>query len=399
MRVGSRYESPETAGISHVLEHMLFRGTERHPTSYEQNFAMEELGGTLGAATHPDLTSFDVTVPPEHVAPAVSLIVDMLTTPRFRNFETEKNVLREELLESLDDDGTLIDADELLELAIFGDHPLGSPIGGPLENLESLEQSTLERWHRTHYVGANVVVAIAGRFDEASIDEVRRSLSRLPRGPRSVALPFTTRQLATKLEHVDVAGSQSDVRVGITTFGEHDPRHLALSLFARVLDDGMSARVFKKMVDEEGLAYDAFGGLATYEDVGVLSLGATSAPERVPRTTAALLDVLRTSADDITERELEKVRGRFLFDLDCARDEPEAMAELVAEDRLLGRQRTLVDLERRVRDVRRDDLVEAAHAVVDAEGPKVVVTGPLEDRELTELRAVVRAVRTTGTRS
>jgi predicted Zn-dependent peptidase len=129
VRVGSRYEPPELSGISHFLEHMLFRGTKEHPTAYAQNYAFESLGGTLDAATSAETTIFSATVPAGAGAEAIALIAEMFHTPVMAQLELERNVVREEILDALDEDDQLVDADELSARALYGAHPLGQEIG------------------------------------------------------------------------------------------------------------------------------------------------------------------------------------------------------------------------------------------------------------------------------
>ena len=118
VRVGSRHEPESLGGISHFLEHMLFRGTPEHPTSFAQNFAFESLGGTLDAATSAETTVFSASVPRQAAPAALALVAEMFREPVMAHLELERNVVREELLDALDEDEKLIDADELAAQAL-----------------------------------------------------------------------------------------------------------------------------------------------------------------------------------------------------------------------------------------------------------------------------------------
>ena len=136
VRVGSRYETAQTNGLSHFLEHMLYRGTEAHPAAHELNLAIERLGGTLEAATHVDFTSYDLTLPSETIAKGTELLAEVLRQPLLTELSTEKQIIREEILEELNEEGQQIDIDNVSRQLLYPNHPLGFSIAGPLENLD-----------------------------------------------------------------------------------------------------------------------------------------------------------------------------------------------------------------------------------------------------------------------
>ncbi len=124
VRVGSRYEDERSNGLSHFLEHMLYRGTEEHPEAHELNLAIERLGGTLDAATHVDFTSYDLTLPPETIAQGVAMLAEVLRKPLLTDLSTEKQIIREEILEDLNEDGDQIDIDNVSRTLLYPNHPL-----------------------------------------------------------------------------------------------------------------------------------------------------------------------------------------------------------------------------------------------------------------------------------
>ena len=394
VRVGSRYESPKQNGISHFLEHMVFRGTKGHPTSHAWNDAFERLGGTLNASTTADHTLYDVTVPPEDVPLAVALLAEIFE-PILSHVDVEKRVAREEILEHLDEDGRNVDADDQIHLAAFGDHPLGQTILGTEENLAGFDRARLLAWHRSHYVARGAVLSIAGAFDEAAVlAAATRAYGGLPAGEPTVPTPFTSIAAGPRFRYVDSIGAQTDVRIAFASVGERDPRHPALGLLSRIIDDGMSARVFRSIVEDRGLAYEAFGDLATYEDTGLYVLGASTAPESASMVTQALLDVvLGLPTGEITASEIEKAKTRALFGLRAAKDDPGALATLAATGLLFGVETDLSRLAAEIERVTLDDLRGIAHHVFRAETLRVVAVGSLSEAEEAELARVVADVR------
>jgi predicted Zn-dependent peptidase len=394
VRVGSRYERPEDNGISHFLEHMLFRGTAKHPTSHAWNDAFESLGGTLMASTTADHTLYDVTVPPEAAPTAIRLVAEIFD-PILSHVETEKKVAREEILEHLDEDGRNVDADDLVHEAVFGTHPLGQPIMGSEENLTRFDRDRLLAWHREHYVAGGAVLAIAGRFDEAAaLEAAREAFAGVPRGEGCVPAPFAKAASGPRFTYVDSVGAQTDVRIALVAPGQKDPRHPAADLMARILDDGMSARVFRTIVEDKGLAYEAFGELATYEDVGLYVLGASAAHESARDVTQALLEVgfaMRSGAID--PHELDKAKARARFALVRAKDDDGALAEIAATSVLFGEDHDLDVLAARLDAVTVDDVHAVAEQVFDVRALHVVAVGALDEAEEAAIADLVRSFR------
>ena len=150
VRSGPRFEPPELCGISHFLEHMLHRGIPSHPSAHAQALAFEELGSELSAATYADHTVLAATGPPETADRVLELLGEVCRAPLFGNIEVERGIVREEILESSNDDGELVDADDLVVGLAFPDHGLGRPITGSIEALERFDENALRALHTTH---------------------------------------------------------------------------------------------------------------------------------------------------------------------------------------------------------------------------------------------------------
>jgi predicted Zn-dependent peptidase len=393
VRVGSRYESPADNGISHFLEHMVFRGTEGHPTSHAWNDAFERLGGTLSAATTADHTLYDVTVPPDAVPIAIALLAEIYA-PILSHIDVEKRVAREEILEHVDEDGRNVDADDRIHEAAFADHPLAQPILGTQENLAAFDRARLLAWHGEHYVASGSVLAIAGAFDASAALAACAAFERAPRGRPIAHTPVTHRPEGPRFQYIDSIGAQTDVRIAFAAPGERDPRHPALSLLSRIADDGMSARIFRTVVEDMGLAYEAFGDLATYEDAGLYVLGASAAPESVARVTEALLGVVFALRDGpIDAREIEKAKTRARFSLTALRDDAGALADLAAMGLLFEIESDPAKLIEQIDRVTEADLRALAREVFDPRTMQVIAVGDLTETEEADVARVVERTR------
>lgn len=392
-RIGSRYETPARNGLSHFLEHMLFRGTRTYPSHFALADAIERLGATLQATTYPDYTTFDVSVPPAAVADVLAIFADVVQHPLFLDLEVEKGIVREEILEDLDEDGRDVDSDNLVRNLLFGSHPLGFRVTGTSRNVERFDTVDLDAHRRRHYVGRNLVLSVAGAV---SAEEVFRAaelrFGALEPGKRPRVRPPAEARGAPRCEVHDSQGNQSDVRISFPTFAERDPRMPALRLLSRVLDDGLSTRLYRRICDELGLCYEVFAGLDPYEDTGVFDLGGTVANERAAELVRELLEVAASLRESVTDEELEKAKQRLRWELIATRDDPEGVAHFYGLATLFASATTLEREVDAVGRATREDVLEVARQVIRREGMAVVVVGALPDRG-SGVRAVVEAFR------
>lgn len=393
VRVGSRYESRRNNGLSHFLEHMLFRGNGRFPSAYALNWAVERLGGTLNAATYVDCTELELSLPPENVEFGIAIMADILREPRFEDIDVEKGIVREEILESVDERGRDADIDNLARRQLFGTHALGHTITGSAKNVERFTHADLARHMHRYYVGRNMAVVVSGSVNVLRVAAVvRTQFESLRSGKPARALkpPRLRRGPAVRL--VDAGGSQTTIRLSFPTFGESDRRVQALRMLARVLDDGMSTRLHQHICDHRGLAYSVFASLDLYRDVGVLDVGTTvehsKAPEVIAEILAVLYDLVHTP---VSQPELDKACARYRWDIRASLDSAEAMAHHYGTLALYERDGALRRLAHRASDVTRLSVQRVAAEILRPERLFVTCTGALEPALRTRIRRLVRS--------
>src|SRR5262245_52181323 len=185
VRAGSRYERPETNGLSHFVEHMLFRGSSRFPDSFALNLAIEELGGTLYAETGRDYSLYQIPLHPRHVQRGLENLGDLFSSPAFRDIDLERQIILEEILEDLDDRGRNVNLDDPSRLVAWDGHPLGYTITGPLKNVRRFSVEDV-RTHFDRFYGAeNMVLCAAGPMAPREVQAwSKRAFAHVPRGER-----------------------------------------------------------------------------------------------------------------------------------------------------------------------------------------------------------------------
>ncbi len=327
-RVGSRYETVADNGLSHFLEHMLFRGTARLPDAYALNHAIEALGGTLYAETGRDYSLYQISLHPETLLPGLELFGEIFASPAFADVDVERRIVLEEMHEDHDEDGRLVNIDDLARLAVWPDHPLGYRITGPYENVERFDDGDVRRHFASHYGARNMVLAVSGCVKRDDIiGTLHRAFGALPSGAAlEVVAPPETQQKPRFL-YVPREGSQTNVQILFRAFPETDADFPALIAFGRVVDDGMSTRLHTRVVDDLGLAYYTSASLEPFVDSGLYEIDGACVHKHVPALVREGIAVLAKLRDEPPKQEeLDKAARRYRWDLEASFDDPDAMA-------------------------------------------------------------------------
>lgn len=391
VKVGSRFESAADNGLSHFVEHMLFRGTERYPTSLALNTAVEQLGTTLHAETGRDYSLFQLAIEPELVPRAIELLGELLTYPRFSDIERERALILEEINEDYDEHGTEINPDDIARGLAFGTHPLGQRIIGPRSNVERFSPSDVRRHFGAYYVARNANLCVAGPVDHSAVvAAAARSLGAIPAGVRAVVPPAVPMPPGPMLRHVKDSGSQTSIAVVFGAVPELDPAYVDLIALQRVLDDGMSTRLHYTLADQKGLAYSVHAAIEPLADTALFEIAGATANAKVPtfmRELFALLDGLRQG--DITTDELAKARIRYRYETLASLDDAAAMAGWFGGTALYYPPPALSERLRQIATTDIDRVVAVARRVFTPEHLAIAAVGSLSRARLGELRQVV----------
>lgn len=393
VRVGSRFETEVENGLSHFLEHMLYRGTPDLRTAHDVNLAFESIGGYLYAATQVDYAVFSVGVPRESLERACELFADVLMHPTFSDIELEKGIVCEEILEDLDDDGRQIDADNLSRKLIYPTHPLGYTITGTEKTVRSFERSMLARHHAKHFTAASSVLVIGGNVTEKEAFALaEKRFSAIPAGSRVTTEAPPPTQKKARLQILDNSSSQTELRVCFRAIADAAPDRGAMDMLMRLVDDGMSSRLYHRICDARGLCYDVTAGYDGYEDDGVVDFAAGVQHSRTSRVTREMLELVRELATDgPTEEELAIARRRQAWDMESMADSTEDAAGFFGHGVLFGRSPTVSGAIDRLAKVTADDVRALAAKLCEPNRLHVVAVGLLESDEEKRLRDVVNS--------
>lgn len=316
---GSRDEPASLSGISHFIEHMVFKGTLRRKTHHIAQY-LESVGGYVNAFTTKDCTCYYARVLSQHVKRAVDLLSDIVLHPQFpaREIEKEKQVIREEMRSIEEDPEDCIN--DYFEHAVFGKHSLGRTIIGTEHTVESLTREALLDYIARQYTASNLVIAAAGDVSHDLLVELcEKALSELPEGKRQKRLRPKERGPVSETFYKPV--QQSHHIAGRIVPGLDSEDHYALSLLNTILGEGMSSRLFQRIRERYGYAYSIYSYLNLYEDAGTFGVYAASETRTMQRCLRHIEEELEELASTpVSKRELNRAReqviGGFLLGLE-----------------------------------------------------------------------------------
>jgi predicted Zn-dependent peptidase len=391
VKVGARFETPKDNGLSHFVEHMLFRGTERYASSLALNTAVERLGSTLHAETGRDYTMFQLALEPEHVPAAIGLLGELMSAPRFADIELERTLILEEINEDYDEDDVEINADDIARGLVFGAHPLGQRIIGPRSNVSRFAAADVRRHFKAFYGARNANLCVAGPIEHAAVaDAAAGALTRIPPGKRADAPPAPAPRRGPNLRFVQDAGSQTSLAVLFRAVPELDPAYVALVTLLRILDDGMSTRLHYTLADQKGLAYSIHAAIEPLADVSLFEVAGATANAKVPALIGELFGVLDGLREGrITEDELAKARVRYRYETLASLDDAAAMAGWFGGTALYFQPPKLSERLAQLSAVTIDRLVEVARAVLAPERLSLAAVGALTKPKVRELEKTV----------
>jgi predicted Zn-dependent peptidase len=391
VRAGSRHETPATNGIGHFLEHLFFRGSERYPDTVAMNALVEAAGGSLNGMTARDHGCYYTPLHGDELATGLAVLGDILRRPLLRDLDVEREIILEEILDEVDARGRDIDPDNLSKRLAFAGHPLGLKIGGTPRTVRALTARQVREHHRRFYVGANLVLCVAGPVREEQVVALAEEhLGALPRGKRSVDVPPPPWPEGPRLELVAHDDAQSELSLAFPCPPEWHPDYPAHLVIRRVLDDGLSSRLPFEVVERQGLAYSLHAGIDTFSDAGLFVVDGACAPRKLSRLVEEVLKVLSGLVEKpLPEEELLRVQRRHRTTLAFSLDSAAELAGWYGSGELLEAPESFEERCRRVEQVSTADVQRVARATFTRANLLGVFVGPSGARARARLRAAV----------
>jgi len=387
--VGSRDEKDERAGVSHFLEHLLFKGSARY-SAQEIAETFDGLGGELNAATSREHTVLYARVTDAHLETAIDVMTDMVFAPTFAELDSEREVVLEEIAMYEDTPQELVH--DLFSEAVFGVHPLGRPVLGTRDVIASVSRRALSAYHRGMYVGGNVVVAAAGNLAHGDVvglvERMQRGPDEPPRGQRVRRPLVAAPPPGLRFQRKDT--EQYHVCVGAPGIARSDRRRFAASLLDSILGGAASSRLFQEIREKRGMAYAVYSFASQYSDTGLFGFYVGTREENLDAcleiAAAELADV---AAGNLRPKELERakenLKGRIVLSMESTANRMSRLGKsLVTDSELMSLDRVIAEIDA----VEADELAELASVLLAPDLISAAGIGPDEDRFLAAVQHV-----------
>jgi predicted Zn-dependent peptidase len=378
IKVGGRHDPAGKEGLSHFLEHMLFRGTEDYPTTLELETAFEALGGSVNAATDSDSTCFYTRIHPSSALEGLGIFASMLLRPTLCGIEIEKRIITEEALEDANEKGEDINTDNIASRLLWPDHPLGMPTVGTLGSIAAFTDDDLRHHLATYYVPANAVIAMVGDIQpEEFFSACETSFGAWSGSLPAEIPPAPDTQHVSQSVYVKDLDSQVALQLAFRGHARNDERIMPARMIRRILCGGGSSRLLMSLREQLGIVYSVNAGISAYDETGCFAVDLSTAPENlVTAVREVLLEVLRLVREPVRDEELERVKRGYYFDLEYSRDSTYEIGMRYGWGELMG---VLTDIEtdqEQSAAVSADTIRQTARQLFAPKNLNLVVVGP-----------------------
>lgn len=360
VKSGSRYETSENNGISHFLEHMMFKGTKRR-TARQLAEAFDEIGGQVNAFTSKEMTCYYTKVLDEHLNLAVDILSDMYCGSTFEPGEIrkEQKVVEEEIrmVEDTPDD-VVHDA---LSFAAMENHSLGYPVLGSVENVYRFNRDLLLDYRQKHYHSEQLVIALAGNLPENYLEMLEAGFGEIPKGTE-MSYKAKKPEFTAGTQVRKKSTEQSHFCLGLPGISIDDPRIYSFILLNNLVGGNMSSRLFQEVRENRGLAYSVYSYHSAYSDTGLFTIYAGTAPDQENDVLEVILQILdQVRNDGVTEEELKKgkeqLKGSLMMSLESTNSR---MSRMGKNELILGRHKSLDEVVNAIEGLTREDMLKAA---------------------------------------
>jgi predicted Zn-dependent peptidase len=377
VRTGSRDETPAQAGVSHFLEHLLFKGTERF-TAIEISERFDSLGASVNAATGKETTHLHARFLDEHTDEVFELLAEMLLGPTYPEIDSERDVVLEEI--AMYEDEPQDRVHDILADAVFGEHPLGRRVLGEAEVIASIPVPDIAAYHRQRYTGANLVVGAAGHIEHDRIVELAERLVS-PTEARSVSTNGSRPEDDARFRFYPKETEQFHICFGAPGIIREDDRRYALAVLDSIFGGSTSSRLFREIREKRGLAYSVGSYNEQYTDTGLVATYVGTRADNVEEACAVIgAELARLRSEPVSAEELargkESVKGRLVL----SSESTAARMTRISRSTLFGLPiDSLDEMLAKVDAVKVEDLTELAAELYGAERLSAACIGSDED--------------------
>lgn len=393
VEAGSKYETKEINGLSHFLEHMCFKGTEKRPKAIDISGELDSIGAEYNAFTGQEYTGYYAKAENKHAEKILDVVADIYLNSTFpeKEIEKERGVIIEEI--NMYEDLPMRRVGELFTTLLYKDQPAGWDIAGRKEVIRALKREDFLNYRKKHYVAEGTAVIVAGNFNEEEIVlKIKEKFSSVSLDKKEGKKKTEEEQKKPEVLVYNKKSDQTHLIVGVRAFSLFDERRKALSIIAEVLSGGMSSRLFQKIRDELGAAYYVKADGDLFTDHGYFAVAAGIDNKRVEEVTKAILEEFKKLKEEIiSETELNKVRDRISGKQAIGLETSDEMAEFFGLQEILKKEvKTPEEIVEELRKVSQNEIKDLANQIFKEESLNMALIGPFEKDYEENLRNILR---------
>lgn len=382
VEAGSKYENKQNNGISHFLEHMCFKGTDKRPSAGDIAKEFDSIGAQNNAFTSNEVTGYWGKAHPKHTEKMLDLIADMYLNPTFpeKDLEIEKGVIVEEINMYEDLPQRLVY--EVFDELLYGDQPAGWSVAGTRENVRSFSRKDFINYRKQHYVASATTIVVAGDVDVNDIfKKVAKAFSQISTGKKTAKKKVLEKQNGPAIKLKFKETDQTHLILGFRAFDLYDKRMPTLSLLSTILGRGMSSRLFQKMRDQLGICYYVKSGINDLTDHGTFLVSAGVDSTRVEEGIEGILgELVRIRDEKVSEAELRKAKDCYLGNLYLGLESSDDMANFFGSQEIFKQKiKTPKDIEKEIEKITAEDISKVAKEIIQNKKLNLAIVGKYKD--------------------
>lgn len=384
VEAGSKYETKEINGLSHFLEHMCFKGTEKRPKAIDINGELDSVGAQYNAFTSQEYTGYYAKADFKHLGMLLDVVSDMYLNPVFneREIEKEKGVIIEEI--NMYEDLPHRKVQEIFTRLLYGDQPAGWDIAGTKENIKNMKRGDFLDYRKNHYVASATTVVVAGKFDEKkTLNSLKKIWGDISSGKKKNKIKTKESQNKPEVFIQNKDTDQAYMVLGVRSFDTYNKNNPALRMLTTVLSGGMSSRLFQKLRDEMGVCYYVRAENDTSTDHGVFQVSAGLDNKRVKEGIEAIMEELRRlKTETVSENELNKVKQQIQGNLYLGLETSESFAEYCGYQEVLNKPiKTPEQIITETEAVTAEDIKKIANKIFQDKNLNLAIIGRFKDKK------------------
>lgn len=395
IKAGGRNDTPGKAGISHFLEHMLFRGSDEFASNLELEIAFEAIGGSVNAATDEETTCYFSRVHPDQVPEGVRLFSSMLLSPTLQGIELEKRIITEEALEDINERGDETNPSNLCSRLMWPGHPLGMPTIGYLETIKGFTEEDLRRYLADCYVPSNALIVAAGSHDrERYFAACREFFSGWSGADPLPPIPADALQEEPQSLFVKDSDSQVNLQITFRSFARPDRRLMGLRLMRRILCGGGSSRLHLSLREKLGIVYSVDASLSAYQETGAFAVELATAPENLALAVSEVLREVKSLAfEEVSATELARVKDGYFYDLEYSSDSTYEMQVRYGWGELMEMVRSIDEDRVEAAAITPAEIAQSARLLFAPHNLNLVAVGPWKAASRRTVEKLIKAYR------